>query len=151
MQVSGLAPSFYADRAQDTGVDQIGDRAVFLHRLEPEIVAKFDRGRQAQRARRAFDQLTPGIALVGGRQRENRGGDNAIGQVIDALEASPPCRGGQVAGIEQPFERALGIAPFPPSRPAFAMGEVGRGERPLRRDPGEDRVRLRALLGREAA
>ena len=82
-------------------------------------------------ARRPIDQCPLRVRLGRRWQREETRRDHPFGQIIDPLESAAPLARRDMAGIEQPFERALGRSPFPPARPALALGEVRRGERPI--------------------
>ena len=77
------------------------------------------------------------LVLIRGWQREDLGRNDALRQVVDPLEAAAPRRGRDVAGPEQPFERLLGVAPFPPARSAAFFVKI-------RGPPGPSlRMRLR--------
>lgn len=86
------------------------------------------------------------VALSGGGQGEDGGRDDALGQIIDALEAAPPGRGGDVTGPEEPFELALAVPPFPPAAAALTLIEIGDRKRAFGANAIEHGLNLAALL-----
>ncbi len=75
---------------------------------------------------------------IGGRgKRKHLAGYDALGQVVDPLEIAAARGGGDMARPEQPFERALGVAPLPPARLPPVRFEVRSGERSVQADAVE--------------
>ena len=76
---------------------------------------------------------------------------HALGQVVDALEAAAPGRGGDVARPEQPFERAAWCRSIPTSRLPRSCARSRRPPAGLRADAREHRLGLGAPLAGEGA
>ena len=109
-------------------------RAPRLGGGEPEVVAQVALGRDAERARGDAHELALGVLDGGRRRRDHRGGQHALGQVVEALEAAPP-RGRDLPAPEQPLERALDVAPVPPragARRALLLDHVAGRDRAAR-------------------
>ena len=89
------------------------------------------------------------VGKAGRRQGQDCAGDHPLGQIVDPLKTVPPRRGCHMPGPEQPFQRALCLAPFPPAAAPPAIPEIGRGQRSLRADTVEHLLCLVTPLARK--
>ena len=82
--------------------------------------------------------------MVGGEQLDR---DDPFWQVVDAPPAGPP-RADDQANAQHPLHRLLGLGPVPPGAAVLGAAELGRVERALGAQPGEDfqRERWRRVL-----
>ena len=76
---------------------------------------------------------------VGRLTVEQRPGDGALGQIVDAPPADAAHADGP-AGVEQPLGRDLHLRPVPPRSARLRAAELGRGQRPLLAQPRENLV-----------
>ena len=106
--------------------------------------SRADRPRSRRRGRgRSERGAAMRVRLVRRRQRKDRGRNHPLAEVVDPLEAAAPGRGGDAPGPEQPFQRALGVAPFPPAAAASCLLEVRGRHRPVAARSGRGRPQLR--------
>jgi hypothetical protein len=98
---------------------------------------------------RALDEGALRLLLVRCRQGEDLGWNDALRQVVDALEAAAPRRRRDVARPEQPLKRLLHVAPLPPARPAAFFVEIRGRSRSLLADAIEKSFRLGPALARK--
>ena len=151
VQIGWLRHAGDGGRNQEAVFYERRDGGAGVLRRQAEIVAQLGGGGDAQRGGGAGDEGAMRVSFRRRRQGKDGGGDDTLGDVINALEAAAPRPGGDAAGPEQPFERALGVAPFPPAAAASAVLEVRGGHRAFGFDSPEDRVRLGALFAGEGA
>ena len=144
-----MGPARNLDRLENARLDQRLDRLSRIVGPEAEIVAQVLPRGDAERLSRALDEGALRVLLVRSRQSEDLGRNDALGQVVDPLEAAAPGRCRDVASPEEPLERLLGVAPFPPARPAALFFQVRRRTRTLVADAIEQRFRLGPPLARE--
>ena len=67
---------------QRSGIDEFGDRRACHGRLDPEVVADIELGRDPERGGRARDQATHRVGLGGCGYGRDRGGQHALGNVV---------------------------------------------------------------------
>ena len=149
VKIGEMGPAGNLDRLENARLDERLDRLSRVVRAETEIIAQVLRRGDAERLSRALDEGALRILLVRSRQSEDLGRNDALGQIVDPLEAAAPRRRCDVARPEQPFERLFGVAPFPPARPAAFFLEVRGGAGTLVADALEKAFRLGAALARE--
>ena len=124
LEVGGAAPALDLDRDQRARPR----RARRAGRAPPSPGAGNSRADRARSRRRApgRDRISPRCASASSGVGASRiaAGEDALGQVVDALEAAPRRRR-HAAGPEQPLERVLAVAPAPPgAAPGAALGEL---------------------------
>src|SRR5258708_4152352 len=87
-------------------------RATSLSRImgaEAKIVAQVLHRGDAERLSRALDEGALRVLLVGSRQSEDVGRNDALGQVVDALETAAPGRCRDMTSPKEPLEGLLGV------------------------------------------
>src|SRR5690606_5162792 len=130
--------------------DELLDPRMGVGRIEAEIVAQVAGRRDAERARRDEKEAADGLGLGRRRRRRHRGGQDALREVVDALEVAPRRRRHD-AGPEEIFERALALAPPPPGAlPAAALAELAGAQGAARLDLAPDGGDEIGPLAREA-
>ncbi|MNE10173.1 hypothetical protein D3C80_1028740 [compost metagenome] len=112
------------DRDQNPLLRQVRDRPPRRIQGLTEIVAQLGFGRDPVRPRRPFDQSAMRIHFRRRRRRQDRLGQDPFDKVIDPLKTPSPFRGRDVARPEQPLQRPLGVAPFPPAGSPLVSFEI---------------------------
>ncbi len=106
--------------------------------VEPLVLDQVGVGGHPERAGGRPDQVGQAFR-VGRLAVEQRPGNGALGQVVDAPPADAAHADGP-AGVEQPLGRDLHLRPVPPRPARLRPAELGRGQRPLRPQPRQDLV-----------
>ncbi len=138
-QESLSAPGLDLHRNQVAGGDEVGDASLHIRYGQAEIGREIANRRDSQSLGRYGDEAALCVASSRRRQGQDLGRQDALRQVVDALESSAPCRNPDLAAPEQIFERQLAFAPAPPraARRGRAV-EIGCGQRSSIRDFGQD-------------
>ena len=148
-QIRGLPPALHRHGRQLPRLDQLRDPVAGVGQRQAEIVPQIRRRGDPHGLRRNPHQVANGVRLGRCRQVDDPGGQGALGQVIDALEAVAGLCGDQ-PGPEQPLQRPLAVRPGPPAGgPARTFGEVAARDRPAPLDLGQDPIDIVALLASE--
>ena len=136
-QVRRGAPPRHLHLDELAGGGQLGHPSLGVRAGQAEVVAQVGLGGDSERRRGDPDEPALGLGRIRRRRREDLGGQDPLGQVVEALEVDPP-RGHHLAGEEQVLERDLAVVPVP----HVAGPRLGS------RDPGRARADG-ALLGDE--
>ena len=129
MHVRRLPPSFDADRYQFPSLDEFPDALLARSHADAEVVAEIFFSTHAKRAGGDSHQRALRVFDRGSRHGEDSRRDNSLRQIVHALEAATSRRR-ELARGEQRFNRALAVAPSPPSAPARAgAGDFASRER----------------------
>jgi hypothetical protein len=129
------------DRRQPGGQRGLGHQprvlALFAGQVvEPVIVDQVGRSDHAERPGGDPGQVRDALEVgrLGAQQSIRQ---DPLGQVIDPAPARPP-DADDLAGVEQPLHRDLDVGPVPPRPAALGPAQLGRGQRALGPQPGQD-------------
>ena len=86
--VGGLAPALHLDRHELARLDQLGQPGTGVGHVETVIVAQVALGGDAQRPGGDAQELALGVLRCRRRQGQEVGREDALGQVVDALEGA---------------------------------------------------------------
>ncbi len=119
IEVGRLPPALDPHGNKLARLDQFRDPRFGVLRAEAKVVPEVARGRYAERAGCEAQEVTVRLRLAGRRPVQDVSGQDAFGQVVDPLEAGAAGGRADQTRPEQPFERALGVAPSPPAAGAL--------------------------------
>ncbi len=117
-------PAWNLDRLENARLEERLDRLSRIVWAKTEIVAQILLRGDAERLSRALDEGALRVLFVRSGQGEDLGRNDALGQVVDPLEAAAPHCGRDVSRPKQPLEGLFRVAPFPPARPAALFFQV---------------------------
>ena len=130
VKVGEPRPARNLDRLEHARLEERLDRLSRIVRAKTKIVAQVPLRGDAERLSGAVDERALRVLLVRSRQGEDLGRNDALGQVVDPLEAAAPSRRRDVSRPEQPLERPFRLRSIPtsPTGRAFLRSRRRRGD-----------------------
>ncbi len=124
-----------AGRRQDPADERAG---------HPVVGRQVGLGRHAERASRRRHEMA-GALLVRPLLRQQLGRHGALGQVVDACEATP-LAADERPDVEQPFGGDLGLGPVPPRTALLGAAQLVRGQGTVGTQTGQHVLGARVVL-----